>query len=128
MRDQFIGLNADFFGFMVSLLCAIHCAGLPFLLSMLPLTGLSFLENIWIEYGFILLSFLIASYALVKSYLKYHKKPMALVMVLAGFLLIGFGRVVHVEMLEITLTSVGAVAIAVAHVVNWKNIRDVVSQ
>lgn len=126
MKGRFIGLHADFAGFLVSILCAIHCAGLPFLLSILPLAGLSFLENIWVEYGFIFLSFLIAAYALIRCYFMHHRQPLALVVVMFGFLFIGFGHTSQLEPIEMVLTSVGAVTIAIGHVINWRHVRKVV--
>lgn len=123
MKHRFLGLHADFFGFMVSIICAIHCAGLPFLFSILPLTGLSFLENIWVELCFIFLSLLIACYALIRCYLKHHRNPLALIIVFAGFVSIGAGHALHMETMEMVLTSIGAIAIATAHVINWKHVR-----
>lgn len=123
MKSKFIGLHLDFMGFSASMLCAIHCAALPFLLTLAPLAGLGFLENPWIEYAIILLSLLIASQALVHGYRKHHQKPQALIMALAGFLLIGLGHTIATETQEMLFTSVGGVTIAVAHLVNWRSIK-----
>jgi len=123
MKNRFIGLHLDFIGFSASLLCAIHCAALPFLLTMAPLAGLQFLDNPWIEYTIILLSFFIASNALVHAYRKHHKKPMALIIAVVGFILIGIGQLIHGEWQEVLLTSTGGMIIAIAHLVNWRHIR-----
>ncbi len=125
MKNQFIGLHLDFVGFSASMLCAIHCALLPFLLSMAPLAGLQFLDNPWIEYSIILLSFLIASNALVQGYRRHHQKAVALVIAIIGFILIGLGHALGIEILEVLLTPVGGVSIAIAHLVNWKHIHQV---
>lgn len=124
MKNQFVGSHLDFVGFSASLLCALHCAALPFLLSLAPLAGLQFLNNAWIEYTIILVSFFIASYALVHGYRRHHQKPMALLIVLAGFILIGTGHLLQVEWQEIILTSCGAVVVSVAHLINWKQIKQ----
>lgn len=123
MKDQFVGIHMDFLGFAMSLLCAIHCAGLPLLLSLMPLLGLGFLENPWIEYGIIMMSFLIASYALARGYIKFHKKPLAFFCVLIGFSLIVAANILHTEAFEIALTSSGALIVSLAHFVNWIHIR-----
>jgi len=123
MKNRFVGFHLDFIGFSASLLCAIHCAALPFLLTMAPLAGLQFLENPWIEYSIILLSFLIASNALVHGYRKHHKKPLALIMAVAGFVLIGIGQFIHAEWQEVVFMATGGTVIAIAHLVNWKHIR-----
>ncbi len=124
MKNQFLGFHLDFIGFGMSLLCAVHCATLPFLLSLAPLAGLQFLENPWIEYTIILLSFFIASAALVHGYRKHHQRPLALITVFFGFLLIGSGQVAPFEALEILLTTSGATTVAAAHWINWIHIRQ----
>ncbi|NJN24895.1 MAG: MerC domain-containing protein [Cyclobacteriaceae bacterium] len=116
-------MNLDLVGFSVSLLCAVHCAALPFLLSLAPLAGLHYLNNPWIEYAIILLSFCIASYALIHGYRRHHQKPLALVIVVVGFILIGTGHLIQSEWKEITLTSVGAVVVAMAHFINWEQVK-----
>jgi len=123
MKDQFIGLNIDFFGFMISLLCAVHCAGLPFLLSLTAISGLSFLNNIWIEFGIVLISLAIASYALILGYRRCHQRPLALVTVFSGFTLIILGRFLNFEWAEIAFTSFGAITIAGAHFINWRHVN-----
>ncbi|MEO1050506.1 MAG: MerC domain-containing protein [Bacteroidota bacterium] len=123
MKNQFVGLHLDFIGFSASLLCAVHCAALPFLISLAPLAGLQFLDNPWIEYTIIILSFFIASNALVHGYRKHHHKLTALTIAIIGFILIGLGQVLEPEWTEMLLTSIGGLAIAIAHLVNWKFIR-----
>lgn len=120
MKNQFIGLHLDFIGFTASALCAIHCAAIPLLLSMTSFAGLQFLDNIWIEYTIIILSFFIASNALIHGYRRHHKKWFALIIAIVGFTLIGFGQVLEHEWQEILLTSCGGAIIAIAHLVNWR--------
>lgn len=123
MKNQFVGFHLDFVGFSASLLCAVHCAALPFLLSLAPLAGLQFLNTPWIEYAVLLISFFIASYALVHGYRKHHHKPMALFIVITGFILICIGHLLQPEWQEILLTSCGGATIAIAHLVNWRYIK-----
>ena len=124
MNNQFIGLHLDFIGFITSLLCALHCAALPILLSMAPLAGLQFLANPWIEYVIILLSFFIASSSLVRSYRKHHQNLIPLIVALVGFTLIGTGQFLEPEWKEVLLTSSGGANIALAHLINWKFMRQ----
>ena len=123
MKNKFVGLHLDFIGFSASMLCAIHCAALPFLLTMAPLAGLQFLDNPWIEYTIILLSFFIASNALTHGYRRHHKKLLALIIAIAGFILIGVGQLLQIEWQEILLTSIGGMTIAMAHLINWRYIK-----
>ena len=124
MKNQFVGLHLDFIGFSASLLCALHCAALPFLLSLAPLAGLQFLDNPLIEYAIILLSFFIASNSLVRSYRKHHQNLIALIVALVGFTLIGAGQFLEPEWKEVLLTSSGGATIAIAHLINWKFIKQ----
>lgn len=124
MKNQFVGLNLDYLGFSASLLCAIHCAAVPFLLSMAPLAGLRFLDNPMIEYTFIALSFSIASIALVQGYRKHHHRWLALAIATIGFILIGSGQVLEPEWKEALLTAGGGTIIAIAHLVNWKLVNQ----
>jgi len=119
MKNQFVGFHVDFIGFSVSLLCAIHCAILPFLLSLIPLAGLQFLNNPWIEYIIILLSFCIASVALLNGYLKHHRKLLPLILLTIGFILISTGYFSEIAWAEIIFTASGGIAIAIGHFRNY---------
>ena len=124
MKSRFVGLHPDFMGFSASLFCALHCAALPFLLTLAPLAGLQFLRNPWVEYTLILLSFGIAYHALIPGYRQYHRKPLALVLVGMGFLLIGTAHSLAPEAYEAVSTSTGAGLVAIAHLINWKQLRQ----
>ncbi|MEM9339934.1 MAG: MerC domain-containing protein [Bacteroidota bacterium] len=124
MKNQFIGLHLDFIGFGASLLCALHCAALPLLITFAPLAGLQFLDNPSIEYAIILFSFFIASNALIYSYRKYHHKFSAIAIAAVGFVLIGLGRVVEHEWKEALFTSLGGITIAIAHLMNWRLMKQ----
>jgi len=116
-------LNLDWVGFSASVLCAIHCAVLPFVLSLGPLAGLRFLTHPGIEPMVIIFSFVVASVSLGHGYRKHHSNKTPLVVVIFGFLLIGTGHFFHYEWLETSLTVMGASLIAVAHLINWKYVR-----
>ena len=122
MKHQLAGLHADFVGFSASLLCALHCAALPFLLSLAPLAGLQWLKTPKVEYTFLLISLGIACYALVPGYRRYHQKPLALIIVTAGFLLIGMAHFFLLEAYEAVFTAGGATIVALGHLVNRKHI------
>ncbi|HEY2583370.1 MAG TPA: MerC domain-containing protein, partial [Mucilaginibacter sp.] len=46
----------DNVGMTASVLCAIHCALVPLLITSLPLLGLGFLANPWLEWSMIILA------------------------------------------------------------------------
>lgn len=118
MKNQF--LNLDFIGFSASLLCAVHCAAVPFLLTLAPLAGLQLLGNPWLEYAIIIFSFVIASFSMIHGYRRHHHMKAPLAIVLIGFMFIGTGHTLGDEWLEIILTTLGATIVAIAHIVNWK--------
>jgi len=108
-----------------SLLCAVHCALLPTLLSFSSLSGIRFLDKVWLESSIILLSFLIASYTLVLGFVRYHKSPWPLLIVALGFAGLGIGHLTQTGTNESVLVSMGALTVAIAHLVNWRETRRV---
>lgn len=124
MKNRFIGLHLDFIGFSASVACALHCAALPFILTLAPLAGLEILDNPWVEYAFIAASLIIAVSSLSHGYRKHHHKPESLITVAFGFLLIGVGQLIHAEAWEIPLMAAGGSIVALAHLINWKHIQQ----
>lgn len=119
MKNQFVGFHLDFIGFSVSLLCAIHCAALPLVLSLTPLAGLHFLSNPWIECTIIFLSFCIASMAILNGYRKHHRKRLPLILVITGFVFISTGYFSELEWMEVLFMVLGGITIATAHFKNY---------
>ncbi|NJL77157.1 MAG: MerC domain-containing protein [Saprospiraceae bacterium] len=119
MRSRFLSLHLDFLGFSASMLCALHCLSLPFLLSISTMGSLQWLDNFGVELVFISVSFVIASWSLGQSYFMQHKKLDALLVVIIGFVLILISRFV-VDSAEVIFTTLGGLLVAVAHFVNWK--------
>ncbi|UII21271.1 MerC domain-containing protein [Fulvivirga ligni] len=124
MKNRFIGIHADFIGFAASALCAIHCAALPFLLSLAPLVTVQYLKNPWIEYTIILISFLIAVYSLAFSYRRHHRDLLPIKVVTLAFILIATGQLIDKEWLEVGLSSTGAILVATGHLINWRKIKQ----
>ncbi|ATP59101.1 hypothetical protein CPT03_01810 [Pedobacter ginsengisoli] len=114
----------DQLGMTASLACAIHCAALPFVLTALPLFGLSFLAHSWIEMVMIGLSLVIGVYSLSTSYPK-HKRPMPAIILTIGFVMIATGHYL-IESMEAILIPMGGFTIALAHYINWKYSRSCV--
>ncbi len=120
MKEQnFFGLHLDFVGFTASMLCAIHCAALPLLLSAGLLGSIAWLHAPWVEGTFIAASLVVASWSLLRSYFSHHQRFIAISVVVFGFLLIIVSRFVA-ENWEPLLTAGGGVLIAVAHIINWR--------
>lgn len=110
--------HGDLLGFAGSTLCALHCSVLPILLAMGMMSGFEWMESHWVEYLFFFSAVLIAGYTIVRSYMQ-HRKPLALIVVGAGFICFLVGIIQH-NHAEIGLTTLGGVLIAIAHIINWK--------
>lgn len=115
---QFISANLDFFGFLNSFLCAIHCAAFPILISLGLLESLFWIEHFWLEMTFLGLSVLFASLSLIKSY-KSHRRFEPLSMVLLGLVCLLFGLNMHHGFFQTILMVLGGLIIASAHIVNY---------
>ncbi len=115
----------DFIGFAASLLCAIHCAVLPFLLSLAPLAGFHLLANPMVEYSVIAVGLLVGSFSLLHGYRHHHHKSLPLYMIVAGFVLIFAGHLLlHTgNSQELIMTVMGALLVATAHLANQYYVR-----
>ena len=113
---------ADRIGAAASFLCAIHCAALPFVLSLLPLLGLEFLADHRFERAFVMFACALALLTLVNGYRR-HRRPGPLLCAFPGLSLLLLG-VTAAEDYSIVLHSVlvtcGGVLVAAAHFVNLR--------
>lgn len=124
MNNRFFSSHLDFIGFGASFLCAIHCALLPFVMTIGLMGGLSWLTNPIIEIGFIVLSLGLAAISLYPSFKKKHHRSQALKIAGVGFGLLFLSRLVgHGNVLEIITVVVGGLLIAYAHYINWKLLK-----
>ena len=111
----------DHLGIAASIACAIHCAALPLIITALPLLGLEFLANIWVEIFMIGLSLVVGVSSLSSSY-PLHKKLLPIFILVTGFILIAAGHFIFKD-LEAVIVPIGGFTIAAAHLVNWKYSR-----
>lgn len=115
--------SIDIVALFSSLICAVHCATIPLLLSFSSLGSLHFLGNKFIEWAFISLGLIFVIISLLPSYKKIHKNSKPLIIAFLGFLLIAFGRLNLSEIFEIVNTVAGAFIVSYAHYLNWKLLR-----
>jgi len=113
-------LNLDKIGITASTACAIHCALLPFVLTLLPLWGLDFLASPVTEISMILLSLVLGAWSLGKSYRKVHHRVLPIIILILGFACIVTGHFSGISILEPILIPAGGFAIASAHFLNLK--------
>ena len=117
MKSRFNSQLFDKVGMSASVACAIHCALLPIVLTLLPIVGLEFLANPALELSMIVLSLGLASIALSSAYKK-HRKALPFVILMLGFSFIALGHLI--AGMESYLIPVGGLLIAIAHYINLK--------
>lgn len=110
----------DNIGMTASILCAIHCAIVPILITSLPLFGLGFLANPLLEWGMIILALFIGFYAIGISYFRTHHKPLPMLLLITGFLVIIAGHLFITGWHEAIIVPVGGLLIATAHFFNFR--------
>lgn len=110
----------DRIGATASLLCAVHCVLLPFVLALLPLIGLGFLAGHTFERIFVACAAALASASILTAYRR-HRKPHALFLMVPGIVLLVFGVAIdinaHVVIHTASVVS-GGVLVASAHITN----------
>ncbi len=116
---KFINNNIDFWGFLASFLCALHCAAVPLILLFGSLGSFAWLANHTVELVFISISIILAYWSLWTSYAKHHKKRKAVNIVLFGFAFLFISRLVPHHIGDI-LVVIGGLIVAYAHYVNWR--------
>lgn len=113
----------DIIALTSSLICAVHCASIPIVLSFSSLSSLHFLENPYIEWTFIGFGIVFVFISLWPSYKNNHRKVKPLLYAALGFIFIAIGRLDFTELWEISNTVIGASLVSVAHYLNWKLLR-----
>lgn len=115
-----MAFKLDNIGITASTLCAIHCAAVPVFFTSLPLFGLGFLANIWVEWIMILTALIIGVASIGGSFLRSHHRVLPLVLLIIGFLTIILGHVYATGWLEAVIVPAGGLTIAFAHFINYK--------
>lgn len=107
-----------FLGTSASILCAIHCISLPFLLSAgaLGLSGL--FSNPYVEFSLISISVVFGFLIIRKGYSNHQQLPIVLLFGVSSVLLILFGLILHD--CSSLFHSAGSIGVAVSFLLNWK--------
>jgi hypothetical protein len=114
---------ADRVGATASLICALHCAALPFVLAVLPALGLGFLADHLFERIFIACASALALTVLLHGYRR-HRDGRALTLLVPGLLLLWIGGFLvdgHDTIgLHALLVVLGGSCVALAHLTNLR--------
>lgn len=100
-------------------LCLIHCLALPFLVGFLPLLG-SWAEAEWVHAGFVGLAVPVSIWTLSRAPRDTLPKIVVVLAAVAFVFLIGGAAGYPDEALETPLTVAGGLALALAHLINWR--------
>lgn len=120
MRSVKVSTRLDNIGMTASTLCAIHCAAVPVFFTGLPLVGLGFLANPWVEWIMIITAVIIGVSSIVGSFLNMHHRVLPLVLLIIGFAIIIIAHIFTKGWVEAIVAPVGGLTIAAAHFVNYK--------
>ena len=110
----------DRIGATASLLCAVHCVLLPFVLTLLPLIGLEFLAGHTFERIFVACASVLAGASILVAYRR-HRQPHALFLMVPGVMLLLFGVGIDLDVHIVLHTAsvvAGGVLVASAHLTN----------
>lgn len=112
-----VKLNWDAAGIATSILCAIHCALLPLILTSLPLMGINIIHNGTFEWVMIGLAFLIGAYSLSHGYRRHHHslKPIALFAI--GFFFLAAKQFTTYHLAFLSIAVIGMIS---AHYLNFR--------
>lgn len=113
-----IKLNWDTLGIGTSVLCAIHCALLPILMSTLPVFGVNIIHNVIFEWGMIVLAFAVGAYSLFHGYIKHHRSLVPVLIFSIGFIFLVLKQ--FFTAYEIPLLLVAVAFIISAHFYNYR--------
>ena len=115
---KFLSANLDFFGFLNSAICAVHCAVFPILISMGMLKGMFWVEHIWLEMTFLGLSIVFATFSLISSFKK-HRRTEPIIMACIGLALLFTGLNISHGPIQVMVMTLGGIVIATAHLLNF---------
>jgi len=108
--------NIDFWGTTTSLLCAIHCAILPVILSYGYIKASSFMSHPLFEGAILSITAILVFFSIILPYLKYRHNPISFYMALAGITMVILHHILPSHTTFIIV--LGGVLIATSHLFN----------
>jgi hypothetical protein len=107
----------DLVGACVSLVCAVHCLTVPFLVTVLPLAGVGTLLGGSLELLFIVVSAVLATSSLCWGFRR-HRRWRVFILLGAALTLIVVGRFLASEPYELVFVFMGVMVLAAGHLLN----------
>lgn len=112
------GTQMGLLSMSASLLCAIHCISLPFLLSAGALGLTQFITNPLIEFSLIAISILFGFTVIRKGFSIHGKLHIVFLFIASSSFLILFGVIFHNH--ESLIGSLGGIGLAISLLLNWR--------
>lgn len=110
-------LNWDGLGIATSIVCAIHCALLPLLLSSLPLFGINIIHNSFFEWLMIAIAISVGVYSLSHGYRTHHRQILPIVIFCIGAIFLVIKQFMHPEFMFL---AIAVICIISAHFMNYR--------
>ena len=108
----------DFSAISLSCLCLIHCLALPFVVALLPIVGI-FAEE-WVHQVLVLLAVPVTTFAILSSWSNERNSLFIFGAVCGLALLLAAAFVEALHDMEVLLTTIGALTLALSHVWRWR--------
>lgn len=109
----------DRLGVALSGLCLVHCLALPVLISLMPALSFWLPTTSWMHPVLIAVALPVTGTALWAGYRR-HGQPAPPLLGAMGLLLLILGALAATQALDSGLTVTGGLAIALAHLRNWR--------
>lgn len=107
-----------------SLICMVHCLGLPLLIAMLPALAGRFVSAEWFHAAVLALAIPISGMALLGGWRR-HRLFTPLACGTTGLALMAAGIALSDEaIVETAFTVAGSLSVAAAHIMNWRGRRS----
>jgi hypothetical protein len=116
-----IHINWNALGLSAAVICAIHCALFPLLVSSLPLLGINWLHNIYFEAAMIATAFIIGGMNMLHGYRRHHHRLLPLISFTTGMGLFTVYQFYHEFNFWLIISA--TVLIVLAYYFNWKFCR-----
>ena len=116
-----IKMNWDGVGIATSLLCAIHCAVLPMIISAIPLMGIDLVHNEFFEWIMILAAIIIGYYSLIHGYSRHHRSHTPIIIFSVGAVFLVFKQFLPEH--SIVFLTIAVSLIVSAHLINYRLCR-----
>lgn len=118
--DQIKALSKlDRVGTLLSLVCALHCIALPFIMTLLPLIGLKFLQDSGVDMVLIVVAVTVALTSLCWG-AQIHGRYNLLGLVLIALAIFSIAHLFEGQYLHASLMAVGGLTLATAHILNHR--------